>query len=36
VFDEIDIPLLEGMPVMTDLDAFYKSAAYIIQTLNSL
>jgi hypothetical protein len=36
VFDEIDIPLLKGMSVMTDLDAFYKTAAYIIQTLNSL
>jgi len=36
VFDDIEIPLLEGMSVMTDLDAFYKTAAYIIHTLNSL
>ena len=36
VFDDIDIPLLKGMPVMSDLDAFYKTAVHIIQTLNSL
>ena len=36
VFDEINIPLLKGMSVMTDLDAFHKTATYIIQTLDSL
>jgi hypothetical protein len=36
VFDEINIPLLRGMSVMSDLDAFAKTAAYIVRTLDSL
>lgn len=36
VFDEIHIPLLKGMSVMSDLDAFKKTSVYIVKTLESL
>jgi hypothetical protein len=36
VFDEINIPLLENMPVMSDLEDFSKTATYVIQVLESI
>lgn len=36
VFDEVDIPLLKGMPVMSDLKDFSKIAVNVIQVLESI
>ncbi len=36
VFDEVDIPLLKGMPVMTDLKDFSKIAVHVVEILDSI
>jgi hypothetical protein len=36
VFDEIDIPLLQGMPVMDDMETFSKTATHVVERLESL